>query len=52
MNLTRRVGKSRSRWEETVREDALHLMNIKMWKTIAKDRDFWRQSIGKSKTQT
>jgi hypothetical protein len=37
------VGKPRKRWEDAVQEDSIKLLGTKVWKTKAKDREFWRQ---------
>jgi hypothetical protein len=45
----RAVGKTRKRWEDAVQENFVKLLGTNVWKTKAKDRQFWRQHIEEAK---
>jgi hypothetical protein len=47
---TRRVGKARARWLESVHTD-LRKMGAKIWRRKAQDRDQWRTILKEAKVR-
>ena len=47
----RRVGRPRLRWMDGVSGDALELLGVRNWRSIAEDRVMWRQMIGEAKAR-
>jgi len=44
--ITKRlVGKPRTRWEDVVRRDMSHILEIREWRRRAEDREEWRRLV-------
>jgi hypothetical protein len=46
-----RVGNSRKRCEDEVREEAVQLFGVRAWKTKAEDTESWRQRKREAKAR-
>jgi hypothetical protein len=41
----RPVGRPRNRWKDVIQRDAANLLQIRNWKTAARDKE-WRKKVG------
>ena len=51
LNITRTVGRPRTRWADVVQRDALQLLGIRGWRRRAANRDKWRRLMREAKAR-
>jgi hypothetical protein len=44
----RTLGRPRNRWEDAIQRDAVNLLQIRNWKSAARDRDKWKKKVGEA----
>jgi len=48
---TRSAGKPRTRWEDVVQRDAVHVLGIRGWRRRARFKEEWRRLLKEARSQ-